>query len=252
MPSKKKPTSQPQEPSADTPKPNQGVVRREILVVDDHPITRAGFVGIINSQPDLQVTREASSPSQALDMVSHKVPELILTDMQMPGRSGVEFIKDLHSIQPELPILVVSMHDEVVYGERALRAGARGYLMKDAGAAKILTAIRDVLNGNVHVSPQMSAQLFDKMTGRRPRGSRSAIEILTDREFEVFQLIGRGQSTQEMAANLHLSPKTVDVHRGHIKEKLRLESLSALMRYAIRWVESGLADDQGNSSLPKA
>ena len=108
------------------------------------------------------------------------------------------------------------------------------------------------MNGNVHVSPQMSAQLFDKMTGRRPRGSRSAIEILTDREFEVFQLIGRGQSTQEMAANLHLSPKTVDVHRGHIKEKLRLESLSALMRYAIRWVESGLADDQGNSSLPKA
>jgi DNA-binding NarL/FixJ family response regulator len=158
--------------------------------------------------------------------------------MTMPGRAGVEFIKDLQASHPAVPILVVSMHDEEVHGERVLRAGARGYLMKDAGAAKMLEAIRHVLAGQVYVSARMSARLLDALTGRRPRGSHSPIEKLSDREFEIFQLIGQGKSTREIAKQLHLSSKTVDVHRGHIKEKLELKDATALIRFAVRWIET--------------
>jgi DNA-binding NarL/FixJ family response regulator len=158
--------------------------------------------------------------------------------MTMPGRSGVEFIKDVLALQPDLSILVVSMHDELIYAERALRAGARGYIMKEAGGEKLLAAIRHVLNGQVYISERMSAKVLDSMTGRRPRGSTSPIEKLSDREFEIFQLIGQGKSTRDIAKQLHLSPKTVDVHRGHIKEKLELKDATSLVRHAVRWVET--------------
>src|SRR6185503_9620562 len=134
--------------------------------------------------------------------------------------------------------LVLSMHDEMLYAERALRAGARGYLMKDAGSAKVLEVIRVVLSGQSFVSPQMAARLLDAVTGRRPRGSTSPIEKLSDREFEVFRLLGGGKSTKDVAKELHLSPKTVDVHRGRIKEKLGLKDASSLIHHAVRWVET--------------
>lgn len=215
--------------------------RRRIMLVDDHPMTREGLAVNINRQPDFQVCCEASNPAEAMSLLSKHPPELLVTDMTMPGRSGVEFIKDVHALLPELPILVLSMHDEMLFAERALRAGARGYLMKDAGSAKVLEVIRLILSGQSYVSPQMSARLLDAVTGRKPRGSTSPIEKLSDREFEVFRLLGSGKSTKDVAKALNLSPKTVDVHRGRIKEKLQLKDATSLLHHAVRWVETQAA-----------
>lgn len=212
--------------------------RKRILLVDDHPFMRAGLAQLIDRQADMCVCGEAGDPAAAIAELAKTGADLVLTDITMPGRSGLEFIKDLQASHPELPILVVSMHDEVIYAERALRAGARGYIMKEAGGENLLGALRRVLAGQVYVSPNMSARILDNMSGRRPRGSSSPIEKLTDREFEVFQLIGHGKSTREIAKQLHLSTKTVDVHRSHIKEKLELSDVTALVRHAVRWVET--------------
>ena len=212
-----------------------------ILLVDDHPMTREGLATIINREADLQTCGEASNPAEAMSLLAKSKPDLLLTDMTMPGRSGIEFLKDVHAMLPEVPILVLSMHDELLYAERALRAGARGYLMKDAGSAKVIEVIRLVLSGKSYVSPQMSARLLDAVTGRRPRGSTSPIEKLSDREFEIFQLLGSGETTKEIAHTLHLSPKTVDVHRAHIKEKLQLKDSPSLIHHAVRWVETQAA-----------
>lgn len=212
--------------------------KKRILVVDDHPMTRSGLVYLLDKQPDLEVCGEAGNPAEALANISTLKPNVLMTDITMPGRSGIEFIKDVHASHPELAILVVSMHDETVYAERALRAGARGYVMKEVGGETLLQALRQVLDGNVYVSPRMSAQLLDALAGARPRGSDSPIKKLTDREFEVFHLIGQGKSTRDIAKQLHLSSKTVDVHRANIKEKLGLEDATSLIRYAVRWVES--------------
>ena len=212
--------------------------RRRVLLVDDHPFMRAGLGQLIDCQPDLAVGGEAGNPAEALQALARQRPDLILTDLTMPGRSGLEFIKDLRAAHPEIPILVVSMHDEAVYAERVLRAGARGYIMKEAGGENLLGAIRQVLRGEVYVSHKMSARILEDLSTRRPRGSTSPIERLTDREFEVFQLIGQGKGTREIAAELHLSPKTVDVHRSHLKEKLGLRDATALIRHAVRWVET--------------
>jgi DNA-binding NarL/FixJ family response regulator len=212
--------------------------RKSVLLVDDHPFMRAGLRQLIDRQPDLFVGGEAGNPAEAFQQLARAVPDLILTDLTMPGRGGLEFLRDLRAAHEKVPILVVSMHDEGVYAERALRAGARGYIMKEAGGENLLAAIRRVLGGEVHVSPRMSARILDALSAGRPRGSRSPIEQLTDREFEVFQLIGQGKSTRDIAAALHLSPKTVDVHRGHIKEKLGLRDVTALIRHAVRWVET--------------
>jgi len=212
--------------------------RKRILLVDDHPMMRAGLAQLINKQADIEVGSEAGTPAEAMSALSASNSDLLLTDLTMPGRSGLEFIRDIHALHPDLPILVVSMHDELLHAERVLRAGARGYIMKEAGGAKLLAAIRQVLNGQVYVSEKMSATLLDKLSGRKPRGSSSPIEKLSDREFEIFQLIGQGRSTRDIAKQLHLSPKTVDVHRGHLKEKLELKDATSLVRHAVRWVET--------------
>lgn len=212
--------------------------KRRILVVDDHPLTREGLAANINRQPDMEVCGEASSPGEAMSLLAKTKPDLMVTDMTMPGRSGIEFIKDVHAAAAEMPILVLSMHDEQLYAERVLRAGARGYLMKDAGAAKVVEVIRLILTGHVYVSPQMSTRLLGSMSGPRQRDSASPITKLSDREFEVFRQLGSGKSTREVAEALHLSPKTVDVHRGHIKAKLQLKDATSLLRHAVRWVES--------------
>lgn len=214
-----------------------GAPKRRILLVDDHPMTREGLSAILNAQKDLQVCGEAGHPAEAMAALDTLAPDLMVADMTMPGRSGIEFIKDVHARMPDLPMLVLSMHDEMFYAERALRAGARGYLMKDAGSAKVLEVIRLILAGQTYASPQVSARLLDAVAGRRPRGSTSPIEKLSDREFEVFRLLGGGKSTKEIAQALHLSPKTVDVHRGRIKEKLQLKDATSLLHYAVRWVE---------------
>lgn len=201
-------------------------------------MTREGLAANFNREPDMEVCGEFGAPAEAMKALPRLRPELLVTDMTMPGRGGFEFLKDVHAILPELPILVLSMHDEMLYAERALRAGARGYLMKDAGSAKVLEVVRLLLGGQSYISPQMSARLLDAVTGRRPRGSSSPIEKLSDREFEVFRLLGKGRSTKQVAEALNLSSKTVDVHRSRIKEKLQLPDAASLVHHAVRWVET--------------
>lgn len=212
--------------------------RKRILIVDDHPFMRAGLAQLIDRQPDMRVCREAGNPAEALQALAQEVPDLVLTDITMPGRSGAEFIKDLLALHPGLPVLVISMHDESIYAERMLRAGARGYIMKEAGGEALLAALRQVLGGQIYLSGKLSARLLETLTGGQPRGSTSPIAKLTDREFEVFQLIGQGKTTHDIAAQLHLSTKTVDVHRANIKGKLGITDGTALVRYAVRWVET--------------
>ena len=213
----------------------QPPAKRRVMLVEDHPLTREGLVAIINRQADLEVCGQASNPAEAMSQLPKSKPDLLVTDLTMGGRSGIEFLKDVHALLPEMPMLVLSMHDEMLYAERALRAGARGYLMKDAGSAKVLEVIRLVLGGQSYVSPQVSARLVDALTGDKPRGSTSPIEKLTDREFEVFQLLGSGKGNQEIARALHLSPRTVAVHRGTIKAKLQIANV---LHYAANWVAS--------------
>jgi DNA-binding NarL/FixJ family response regulator len=223
---------------ADAAPPATPPAKRGVLVVDDHPFMRAGIAQLIERQADLRVCGEAGNPAEALQALARAKPDLILTDLTMPGRSGLEFIKDLRAAHTDVAVLVISMHDEVVYAERALRAGARGYIMKEAGGENLLAAIRQVLRGEIYVSPRMSARILEGFSTTRPRGSSSPIEKLTDREFEVFQLIGQGKSTRDIAQQLHLSTKTVDVHRSNIKAKLELGDVTALIRHAVRWVET--------------
>jgi DNA-binding NarL/FixJ family response regulator len=222
-------------------------LRKKIILVDDHPMMRAGLAQFINKQPDMEICGEFGSAPEAFGAFGKLDPDLVLTDITMPGKGGIEFIKDLLATNPGLAILVVSMHDETVYAERVLRAGARGYIMKEAGGENFLAAIRQVLSGQVYVSPRISARILDNLAAHKPRGSSSPIEKLSDREFEIFQLIGQGKGTRDIAAQLHLSPKTVEVHRGHIKEKLELKDAAALVHQAIRWFEA-----EGNQMGPPA
>jgi DNA-binding NarL/FixJ family response regulator len=212
--------------------------RKKIMLVDDHPMMRAGLAQFINKQRDMETCCELGSAAEAFEGLRKFDPDLVLTDITLPGKSGIELIKDLLVADPELPILVVSMHDETVYAERVLRAGARGYIMKEAGGENLLIAIRHVLSGQVYVSPRISARILDNLSARKPRGSTSPIEKLSDREFEIFQLIGQGKGTRDIARQLHLSPKTVETHRGHLKEKLGLKSATALVHQATRWFEA--------------
>jgi DNA-binding NarL/FixJ family response regulator len=230
-------SKKPKKPSAPPPP-----ARKQLMLVDDHPMMRAGLVQLIDKQADLQVCAEAGNAAEAFAKLAACKPDLVLTDITMPGRSGVEFIKDLLASHPDLSILVVSMHEETLYAERMLRAGARGYIMKEAGGENLLAAIRQILSGQVYVSPGMSARIVEGLSARKPRGSSSPIQKLSDREFEIFQMIGQGKGTREIARLLHLSPKTVEVHRGHIKVKLELKDATSLVHQAIRWVdrESGV------------
>lgn len=231
---KKRLSSKPAPPAAAPPPPE----RRQLLLVDDHPMMRAGLAALVRRQPDLDVAAEAGNPAEAMDALARHHIDLLVTDMTMPGRSGLEFIKDVIAIRPALPILVASMHDELIHAERVLRAGARGYIMKEAGGEKFIVAIRHVLAGQVYASERLAARILDGLSSHRPRGSHAPIQKLSDREFEVFQRIGRGLSVKEIAAELHLSPKTVDVHRANLRAKLGLPDLPALVHYAIRWGES--------------
>ena len=211
-------------------------VRRRVFLVDDHPMMRAGLAGLIQSQPDLEVVGEAADAPTALEAILSCQPDLVLSDLTLPGRSGIDLIKDLLAQRPDLPILVLSMHDEMVYAERVRRAGARGYVMKEAGGERLMAAIREVLTGSVSVSPRMASVLLNSLSGPRPRGGSSPIGKLSDREFEVFQRIGQGLMPRDIADDLGISLKTVDVHRAHLKSKLALAHMSDLVRYAVRWI----------------
>ena len=211
---------------------------RRILVVDDHPMMRNGLAQLIDNEQDLKVGAEAGTAGQAIDAVARQRFDLALLDISLPDRSGLDLLKDIRALRPELPVLVVSMHDELVYAERVLRAGARGYIMKQAGGEKFLLAIRQVLAGQIFVSDKMSARILDAFSGRLPDKSGSPVRQLSDREFEVFRLIGQGIGTRAIAEQLHLSVKTVEVHRANIKGKLGLATATELVRQAVRWLDS--------------
>jgi len=211
---------------------------KRLLIVDDHPMMRTGLTQLIDNERDLKVCAEADNAGQALDIAVGQTLDLILLDISLPDKSGLELIKDLRALKPGLPILVVSMHDESLYTERVLRAGGRGYIMKQEGGKKLLQAIRQVLNGQIYVSEKMSAGILETFSGRQAEGAVSPVQQLSDREFEVFQLIGQGKSTREIAAHLHLSAKTVEVHRLNIKKKLKLKTATDLVRHAVRWLET--------------
>ncbi len=209
-----------------------------VVVVDDHPIMRQGLCALIAAEPDLSVCGEAESAESAMEVVPREKPDLVIADITLPGRNGIELIKDLHSVVPEIPVLVLSMHDEAIYAERVLRVGGRGYVMKQEGGLKLMEAIRKVLSGQVYVSESTSARILESMAGGGRREEVSSVSSLTDRELEVFEMFGKGLGTREIAQKLHLSVKTVEVHRSNIKRKLGLDTANALVRYAVRWVES--------------
>jgi DNA-binding NarL/FixJ family response regulator len=209
--------------------------RKRILVVDDHPMMRAGLTQLINKQSTMEVCWEAGGPQEAMAVIPHHHPDLIIADLTMKTGSGLDFIKDSRTLHENIPILVVSMHDEKVYAERCLRAGASGYIMKEESAEHLVSAIQRVLDGGVYLSETMSARILKSVSGAASRNTDSPLQTLTDREFEVFQLIGKGKTSNEIASQLHISPRTVDVHRSQIKEKLHLKSGTALVHYAVQW-----------------
>ncbi len=209
-----------------------------VLIVEDHPLARRGLVQLIDSERDMKVVAEADTGGQGLDLVVNENLDLALFDISLPDKNGLELIKDMRAVKPELPVLIISMHDEALYAERVLRAGARGYIMKQEGGKKLLQAIRQVLTGQIYVSEKMSARILETFSGNRPEHSASPVARLSDREFEVFQLIGQGKGTKEIAQHLKLSVKTVEVHRAKIKEKLSLLTATELVRYAVRWTEA--------------
>jgi DNA-binding NarL/FixJ family response regulator len=215
------------------------LAEKRILIVDDHPMTRYGIAQLIGQEHDLAVCGEVENAHRALAAVKTLKPDLVLADLAMPGKSGLELIRELKIQHPDVAVLVVSMHDESIYAERVLRAGGRGYLMKSAGGEKLIQAIRRVLSGQVCVSEAMSDRIMDVFAGRRPGGARdSTLATLTEREFGVFELLGQGLTTRETAKNLHISAKTVETHRLHIVEKLKLKGSSELTKFAICWVRA--------------
>ena len=208
-----------------------------IFIVDDHPVFRDGLARLTEREPNWSVCAQADNAQEALTAIERLKPALVLVDISLPGRSGLELIKDIRAVCPETAVLVISMHDEMLYAERVLRAGGRGYIMKQEGPDKIVEAIRMVLAGQLYLSSKMSTRILDSFTGHRARG-KSPISLLTDRQLEILQLTGQGKDSHTIAKKLHLSFKTVDAHRAQIREKLELKNYTELISYAARWVET--------------
>lgn len=213
--------------------------RKRILVVDDHPLLRRGVAALIRTEPDLDVCAEAATAAAALEAVREHSPDLVIVDITLEGSDGLGLIKEMKARCPEIPALVLSMHDEAVYAERVLRAGARGYVTKQQLDDTLLAAVRRVLNGEMYMSEKLRARFAEKFLGGATLEKDSPLAVLTDHELEVFRLIGQGKSTREIAQHLHLSVKTIESYREHIKQKLTLGSGAELVRRATLWVENG-------------
>lgn len=212
--------------------------KQRILIVDDHPVVREGLATIINQQADLMVCGEAEDAQTALEAVATLQPDLVIVDISLKGSNGIGLVKQLQRHYEKIPILVLSMHDESLYVERVLRAGARGYIMKQEGTEKVVTAVQRVLNGEIYVSDAMGEKLLRTFHEGRPDPGAPSVARLSDRELEVFRLIGQGFGTRQIAETLHVSVKTVNTYRQHVKEKLKLKSGSDLLRHAIHWIQS--------------
>lgn len=224
-------------PAATVQQPAFEQPKRQVLIVDDHPIFRNGIIQLINHEPDLHVCGEICSAAQALGAVEELKPDIVVLDLSIQGTNGIELMKSIRALHSHLPALMVSMHDESIYAERALRAGARGYVMKAAPSEKVIEAIRRVLSGGIYLSEAIGGRLLDTfLNGRATHVGSSTVEQLSDREIEVFRAVGEGRGTRDIARTLFLSVKTVETHRAHIKEKLQLKTAPELVRAAVEWV----------------
>ena len=208
----------------------------KILLVDDHPLVREGLANLIHQQPDLEVCGEAASQPQALQLIGASQPDIAVVDISLENGSGLELMKSIKAMHPAVAMLALSMHDESLYAERALRAGARGYLMKREAAKKVIQGIRAVLAGQLFVSEKISAMMAERFVDGHTAGS-SPVDVLSDRELEVFQLLGRGHSTRQIAEHLNVGFKTVQAYCARIKEKLQLANATELVRAAMQWDE---------------
>ena len=213
---------------------NPGVKKR-ILVVDDHPIVRQGLALMVNREADLVVCGEAEDATGAMLVMASARPDVLIVDISLNGPDGLDLLKNIRTTHPTLPVLILSMHDELIYAERALRAGANGYIMKQEATEKVLVAIRRILNGEIYVSDRVANKLLQHYITGTGTLRNSTISDLSDRELEVFRLIGEGHGTRQIAEELHLSIKTVESYQAHIKEKLSLRSSRELMQHAIQW-----------------
>jgi DNA-binding NarL/FixJ family response regulator len=210
--------------------------KSRVLIVDDHPVMRRGLSQVVGDQPDLEVCGEAASVDEALAMAEQNAPDLIIVDISLGDKNGIELIKQVRNRWPDVRMLVSSMHDESLFAERALRAGAMGYVNKGEETGTLMEAARRVLDGHIHLSPQMTTRLLNQVATTPLTDSRSPIEKLSDRELEVFRLIGEGLLTKQIAARLKLSIKTIETYRENIKAKLNLANAAELTRHAVQWV----------------
>jgi DNA-binding NarL/FixJ family response regulator len=210
----------------------------KVLLVDDHPLVRDGLVALINSQPDLEICGAAGSESQALELVSVVRPDVAVVDISLETGSGLELLKSIRAAHPAVKTIVLSMHDETHYAERALHAGARGYVMKRDATTKVIAGIRAVHAGQLFISEKISALMAEKFVGGRASAGSTPAEVLSDRELQVFELLGQGMGTRQIADHLHVGFKTVQAYHARIKEKLQLANATELMRAAVRWHES--------------
>ena len=211
---------------------------KRIVIVDDHPLFRKGLEQLIHSDGAFAVCGEAGNASEAMDVIRKLDPDLAIVDISLPGANGIELIKNIRAEFPKLPILVLSMHDESLYALRALRAGAQGYVMKQEALANVVQAIHEVFSGRPYLSPAMAAQVITNFAQTPSEGEADVIDRLSDRELEILELIGKGNEVRQIGKLLHLSPKTVETHRAHIKEKLNLASAHQVGRFAVQWVDA--------------
>jgi DNA-binding NarL/FixJ family response regulator len=211
---------------------------KRIVVVDDHPLFRKGLEEMIHSDGTFAVCGEAGTAAEGMEVIRKLHPDLVIVDLSLPGANGIELIKNIRAEFQKLPILVLSMHDESLYALRALRAGAEGYVMKHEAMTNVIQAIREVFNGRPYLSPAMAAQVITKFAHRESEEESDAVERLSDRELEILELIGKGKDVREIARLLHLSPKTVETHRSHIKDKLDLKNSREVARFALQWLST--------------
>jgi DNA-binding NarL/FixJ family response regulator len=209
--------------------------KKRILVVDDHPIIRQGLALLINREPDLVVCGEAEEATGAMHVLNSSRPDILIVDISLNGPDGLDLLKNIRTTRASLPVLILSMHDESIYAERALRAGANGYIMKAEATEKVLVAVRRILNGEIYVSERIANKMLKLYITGSGSLRNSTIADLSDRELEVFRLIGEGHGTRQISEELHISVKTVESYQAHIKEKLSLRSARELMQRAIQW-----------------
>ena len=218
-------------------KTGQDKKQTSVLLVDDHPIVRQGIKMLVAREADMVVSGEAESAAEALGVIEKTHPDVAVVDLSLKESSGLELIKDIRIRYPKLLVLVLSMRDESFYAERVLRAGARGYITKEEGTEKVIEGIRRIIAGDIYLSDKLASKMIGKLVGGGTTAGAPLTQALTDRELEVFELIGSGLTTREIAEKLHLSPKTIESHREHIKEKLNIDTAAELLKHAIHWVQ---------------